>query len=222
MEKTSTDSPDAVQRKDYVVKTEELDPTNFPISPFYRKYIKSVLISEADIEKRAAELAAQIADTYKERPYYVIITLKGAVETGNIICKYLKKIYESGKYNNCVRQEYIRAKSYENTETTGVVALTGGESFSAKDKEILIIEDIVDTGTTIKKMIAKYKNEGAKSVKIAALTIKEDPEDLRLDFIGFKVPKVFIVGFGLDYNEYLRDLSFIGVLNGDGIEAFKA
>ena len=221
MKITTTDSPDAVQRKDYVTKTEELDPADFQISPFYRKYIKSVLISQADLEKRAEELATQISDTYKDRPYYIIVTLKGAVNTDSIISKYLKQIYESGKYNNCVRHEYIKAKIYTNTQSTGIVLLTGDETFSAKDKEILIVEDIVDTGSTIKKLTEKYKGEGAKSVKIATLTIKEAPKDIRLDFVGFKVPNVFIVGFGIDYNQYFRDLSFIGVLNNDGIQEFK-
>ena len=222
MESASTDSLDAVQRKDYVEISKERDPADFPISPFYRKYIKSVLISEADLEKRSAEIAMQIADTYKERPYYIIVTLKAAAEFYMMIYKYLKKIYESGKYNNCVRHEYLRVKSYENTKSAGSITFIGGESFSAKDKEVLIIEDMIDTGRTIKTMIEKYKSEGAKSVKVATLAIKEShPKDIRVDFVAFKVPNVFAIGFGMDYNEYVRDLSCVCVLNSDGFEAFK-
>lgn len=213
---------DAVKRKDYVLKVEERDPAKFLIPPYYKRFIKSVVVDEDEIEQRAAVLAEQIADYYKDRPYYMLVTLKGAVDTYAIVAKYLKRIYGSGKYNNCIRPEYIRAKSYQNTGTTGVVTLNQtSDSFSVKDKEILIVEDIVDTGTTIRKLHEKMLEDGAKSIKILTMTIKEDLKDINVDFIGFKVPNAFLVGFGLDYNECMRDLSCIAVINEEGIEAFK-
>ena len=120
---------------------------------------------------------------------------------------------------------FSKATSYENTGSTGTV------KFEIKDEvidgaNVLIVEDIFDTGLTMKKIVDTIKSKGAKSVKSVTLLHKKNPanqsySDYFCDYIGYYIPDVFVIGYGLDYNDYVRDMEHVCVISKLGIEKHK-
>lgn len=126
--------------------------------------------------------------------------------------------------------EFIKIKSYHNDASTGSVqiSLTGNETWEdvAKrfhDKHLLIVEDIVDTGRTMAALLAKLKQIQSASAKVASLFLKNTPlsNGYVPDYVGFTIPDKFIVGYGLDYNEYFRDLHHVCVINDHGKQKYQ-
>lgn len=115
--------------------------------------------------------------------------------------------------------DFVRLKSYENDCSSSEVRVIGGDDLSTlTGKNVLIVEDIIDTGKTMKKMleiVAKYK---PAQVKVVSLLVKRTPHSsgYRPDYIGFEIPDYFVVGYALDYNEYFRDLNHICIINENG------
>merc|ERR1712062_49895 len=112
-------------------------------------------------------------------------------------------------------------KSYVDTSSTGDVKIEGMDNLveSLKDKSVLIIEDMIDTGKTMKKLLKTIKRYEPKSVRVAALMRKRTPlsDQFVPDYIGFEIPDKFLIGYGLDYNEHFRDLSHICTISQNGI-----
>nr|CAH8855669.1 unnamed protein product [Trichobilharzia regenti] len=120
--------------------------------------------------------------------------------------------------------EFVRVKSYVNDVSTHEPILTGMEDPSEyKNKDILIVEDIIDTGRTIKKLLNYMGTLSTRSVKVASLLVKrtQDGVNYRPEFAGFEVPDRFVVGYALDYNEHFRDLHHICVINETGQQKFS-
>ena len=139
--------------------------------------------------------------------------------------KRLEKInsYSSG---DCVpvKMDFIRLKSYENDESTGDVKIVGGDKLlRLKGQHVLVVEDIVDTGKTMVKLLEILKQVEPASVKVASLALKRTPKSIGYipDYVGFEVPDRFIVGCAFDYNEHYRDLHHVCVINDIGKEKFK-
>ena len=110
--------------------------------------------------------------------------------------------------------DFMDVSSYDGTESVGDVRINKDLSNSVQDDDIILVEDIVDTGKTLSKVIDFLYQKGAKSVKVVSLLDKPDRRvvDIEADYVGFKVPNEFVVGFGLDYNQKYRNLPYVGIL----------
>ena len=165
----------------------------------------NVLISETKIEKRLNELAKQIMKDYGEEDLVFVGVLKGAATFMIELAKRIK---------NSVEFEFIQAKSYEGTESTGKIEITQDLSGSIEGKNVIIIEDIIDTGRTLEYLMRYLTFHNPKSIKLCTLLSKPSRRviDLKVDYVGFSIPDEFVIGYGLDYNQKYRNLPYIGVL----------
>lgn len=171
-----------------------------------RGALMEVLICQSRLRIRVAELAGRITADYEGRDLVLIGVLKGAVV-------FLSDLMR--KLDIPVSIEFISASSYgECSESSGEVEvkLTLGEDI--KDKHVLIIEDIVDTGRTLTALVAETKRLGAASVKTCCLLDKPSRRAVEFepDYVGFEIPDQFVVGYGLDFNEHYRNLPYVAVL----------
>lgn len=165
----------------------------------------NVLISEAKIEKRLDELAKQIMKDYGDEDLLFITVLKGAAV---FMVELAKKI------KNNVEFEFIQAKSYEGTESTGKVEITQDLTGKIDGKNVIIIEDIIDTGRTLEYLMRYLTFHNPKSIKLCTLLSKPSRRvvELKVDYVGFSIPDEFVIGYGLDYNQKYRNLPYIGVI----------
>lgn len=170
------------------------------------KEIKKVLITEAEIQERTKELGQQLTKEYAGKTPILIGILKGSIPFMAELIKHIDTHIET---------EYMIVSSYHGgTESSGRVKIIKDIDVDIKDRDIIFIEDIIDTGRTLKEIIAIFANRQAKSIKIATLVDKSEARivDMEADYTCFELPNEFLVGFGLDYNEKYRNLPYIGVL----------
>ncbi len=164
------------------------------------------LYNQREINSRVKELSKELYSVYKKEEVVFICTLKGAVF---FACDLLKN------YKGNARMEFVRASSYSGTESTGKIELNLSISEeNIANKEVVIIEDIVDTGRTL-KFLKNYINEmKPNSLKICTLLDKKARRvvDIDTDYVGFEIEDLFVVGYGLDYNQQYRNLPYIGVI----------
>ncbi len=164
------------------------------------------LISEEELDKKVRELGAQITRDYQGKSIHMIGILKGA-------CLFMCDL--SKRVGVPVTFDFMACSSYgAGTESSGVVSIDKDLSDSLEGKDVLIVEDIVDTGRTLSFLSEVLKERGARSIKIATLLDKPDRRvvDLKADYYGFRIPNEFVVGYGLDYDQKYRNLPYIGVL----------
>jgi len=163
------------------------------------------LFDESMIAKRIQELGAQITADYAGEPLLVVSVLKGAFMFTADLVRQIKLPVEV---------DFIGLASYEGTQSTGHVRITSDLSSKIEGRHVLLIEDIVDTGLTLDWLSANLKSRGAKSVEI--MTVLRKPESAQVEvavkYVGFDIPKDFVIGYGLDFNEKYRNLPFVAVL----------
>ncbi len=164
-----------------------------------------VLISEAKIEKRLEELAKELMKEYKDEDIVFVGVLKGAATFMVELAKRIK---------NSVEFEFIQVKSYEGEESTGKIEMVQDLTGKIEGKNVVIIEDIIDTGRTLEYLKQHLQEFNPKSLKICTLLSKPSRRviDLDVDYIGFSIPDEFVIGYGLDYNQRYRNLPYIGVI----------
>jgi len=165
-----------------------------------------VLISERDIQRRVDELATQISQDYADQGELVLIgVLKGAFI-------FLADLARRLTIPRTI--EFIAVSSYQNSRVSGAVRLVMDLRASIAGKHALIVEDIVDTGHTIEYLTEMLKTRSPASVRSCALVRKAERAQVEvdLDYLGFDIPDVWVVGYGLDYAERDRTLPYIGVL----------
>ena len=170
------------------------------------KDVKKILISEEEISKRCVELGQKITEDYKDKEAPVLVTvLKGSFVFFAELCK---------RIDLPVNLEFMCVSSYANSETTGNVKVIMDVREDIKGKNVLIVEDIVDTGITLKKVKKLMADRGAKDIKVVTMLDKPSRRqvDLKADYIGFEIPDEFVIGYGLDFNEKYRNLPYVGVL----------
>ena len=165
-----------------------------------------VLISKEQIENRVKELAKQIRKDYKEKTITAICLLKGSLFfTADLTREIGGKIY----------LEFMQLSSYEGENTTGTIKLKKDIDFSElKGKDVLIIEDIVDTGITLNYTLEHIKKAGANSVKVCTLLNKPSRRKIKvpIDYVGFEIENKFVLGYGMDYDQLYRNLPYIGYI----------
>lgn len=162
------------------------------------------MISHDAIAKRIGELAARISDDYAGKEIFAVCILKGSVYfTADIT----RRISVPCKLN------FIKVSSYDGTQTTGRVNIDYGSELDISGRDVLIIEDIIDTGTTLGFLKSFYAGKSPASLKI--LTLLDKPSrrltDITPDYCGFVIEDKFVVGYGMDCNEKYRNLDYIGI-----------
>ncbi|EFC06487.1 hypoxanthine phosphoribosyltransferase [Bulleidia extructa W1219] len=170
-----------------------------------KETIKKVLINQEEIRQRCVELGAEITRDYKGKKPLVVALLRGSVP---FLAELIKNIDLNLQY------DFMDVSSYEGTESIGDIRIIKDLDSSIKGKSIILVEDIVDTGRTIKTVVETLMNKGATSVQVVTLLDKPSRRvvDVTPDYIGFKIGNEFVVGFGMDFNQDYRCLPYIGVL----------
>ena len=173
------------------------------------KDIEKILVSEEEIAAIVKRIASQINEDYKGKNLLLICVLKGSV---CFMSDLMKAITIPCKI------DFMSAKSYygNSTATAGVVNITKDITYDISEYDILVIEDIFDSGKTLEKLMMVLEARNPKSVGCCSLLDKPERRDpnvkLKLKYTGKTVPDAFVVGYGLDYNELYRNLPFVGVL----------
>ena len=168
--------------------------------------IERVLISEEELQKRIAELGQQVAADYADKEPIFVGVLKGVV---NFFTDMVRATPIRCQY------EFMAVSSYgSGTSTSGTVKLLKDVTCDIKGRHVVILEDILDSGLTLKFVTEHLLSMEPASLKICTLLDKPERRkvDVYADYIGFTIPNEFVVGFGLDYQEFYRNLPFIGVL----------
>ena len=170
------------------------------------KDIDRILISEEELSKIVKELGAKITEDYKDKNLLLVSILKGSV---TFMADLMREI------NIPCNIDFMAVSSYgSGTKSSGVVKIIKDLDSSIEGKDLLIVEDILDSGRTLNYIKEILLARNPKSIRICTLFDKPERRDVDLyaDYISSKVPNEFIVGYGLDYNEYYRNLPYIGVL----------
>lgn len=168
--------------------------------------IQEILFSEEVLNKKIKELAGEISRDYEGKNLVVVGILKGSVLFAAELIKNISVQCEI---------DFMAVSSYgSSTETSGVVRILKDLDSSVEGKDILLVEDIVDTGITLSYLLKYLQARKANSIEIVSLLNKpvRRKTDLDVKYIGFEVPDGFIVGYGIDYAEKYRNLPFIGIL----------
>ena len=175
--------------------------------------LKRILITKKAIEERVIELARQISKDYRNSNLILIGVLKGCVCLMSDLSKKLTIKHAI---------DFLGTSSYgQKTASSGQVRLTKDIDIDVENKDVLLIEDIYDTGHTIKFVLDLLQSHKPKSLEILAFLNKPTKHIHKFDikYIGFDIPNEFVVGYGLDYNEHYRNLECIGVLKDELIES---
>jgi hypoxanthine phosphoribosyltransferase len=168
--------------------------------------IDRVIVSAPEIQARLKEIALQVEQDYEGRDLLVIGILKGAVMT---MADFVRSL------NRHVEMDWMAVTSYgSGTKSSGVVRILKDLDRDITGRDVLIVEDIVDTGLTLAWLKSNLQSRGTKSVEIFTMLRKPDAAKVDVDvkYVGFDIPNEFVVGYGLDYNEKYRNLDFIGIL----------
>lgn len=162
-----------------------------------------VMIGAEEIQNKIVDIAKEINDKYKGQELYIICILKGAVVFTVDLIK---------KLSMPVELDFMIVSSYNGTETTGNINIIKDINGSIEGKNILIVEDIIDTGLTLYNVKNILNSRGPKSIEICTLIDKKERRKVELnsDYVGFDIPNEFIVGYGLDLDEKYRNLPYIG------------
>ena len=162
------------------------------------KYFKP-FIEAQELDFAIANMAKQIEDDFQDEVPVFIGVLNGAFMIMSDLMKY---------YTHPCEISFVKMASYEGTQSTNEVKQLIGLSQSLEGRSVIVVEDIVDTGNTIEELKHIFKNQGVKHFKIATLFLKPDAykKDIKLDYVGMRIPNKFIVGFGLDYDGLGRNL----------------
>lgn len=168
--------------------------------------IEKVLISEEDIRNKCAALGAQLTEEYNDKFPLLIGVLKGATLFMADLARHM---------DTQVELDFMDVSSYGGgTRSSGEVKIVKDLNAKVEGRDLLIVEDIIDSGLTLSYLVDLFKYRKAKSVKIVTLLDKPSGRSAKIkaDIVGFEVPDAFVVGYGLDYNEQYRNLPYIGVL----------
>ena len=168
--------------------------------------VERVIVTEEQIKSKVAELAARVDADYKDRDLLLVGVLKGAIMAMADLTRAMQRHID---------MDWMAVSSYgSGTKSSGVVRILKDLDRDITGRNILIVEDIVDSGLTLSWLRANLMSRGAASVEILAILRKPEAAKVEVEckYVGFEIPPDFVVGYGLDFNEKYRNLSFVGVL----------
>lgn len=168
-----------------------------------------VLVTKEDVEKRISEMADEINRAYAGKSLHLVCVLKGGAF---FMCELAKHL------NMPVSLDFMSVSSYGSaTKSSGVVKIVKDLDEPIKDKDVLVVEDIVDSGRTLSYLMDMLRDRGPKSLHLCTLLDKPERRvvEVNVDYTGFQIPDKFVVGYGLDYDQHYRNLPYIGVVEFD-------
>ena len=163
-----------------------------------------VLVTKEDVEKRISEMADEINRAYAGKSLHLVCVLKGGAF---FMCELAKHL------NMPVSLDFMSVSSYGSaTKSSGVVKIVKDLDEPIKDKDVLVVEDIVDSGRTLSYLMEMLKDRGPASLHLCTLLDKLERRvvEVNVDYTGFQIPDKFVVGYGLDYDQHYRNLPYIG------------
>lgn len=169
----------------------------------------NVLLPEKEVDARIQAMGEQISRDYEGKQVHLICVLKGG---SFFLCELAKRITVP------VSLDFMSVSSYGGgTESKGVVKIVKDLDEPIRDKDVLVVEDIVDSGRTLSYLLEMLRNRGPKSLRLCTLLDKPERRvvDVDVDYTGFQIPDRFVVGYGLDYDQRYRNLPYIGVVSFD-------
>jgi len=178
-----------------------------------RDDVKEILLTELQIQQRLDTLALEIQRDYTDKDLTLVAILTGSVM---FIADLLRRLPMQ------LRLDYIGVSSYHGeTRSTGELILTKALKLDVRDRDVLVVDDILDTGLTLVNIRAMLQKLQPRSVKFCTFLEKDIPhrEDFHADYVGFHIPNKFVVGYGLDYRERYRNLPYVGTLRPEAIAA---
>ena len=167
-----------------------------------------VMISEEDVDKIIQELGKQISEAYAGKQVHLICVLKGGVF---FMCELAKRITVP------VSMDFMSVSSYgDGTSSSGVVKIAKDLDEPLEGKDVLVVQDIIDSGRTLYYLLEILKKRNPNSMKLCTLLDKPDRRvrDVKVDYVGFEIPDEFVVGYGLDYAQKYRNLPYIDIVEG--------
>lgn len=177
--------------------------------PSMRQDLEEVLLSEAQIQHRLDELATEIQRDYADKDLTLVAILAGSVM---FVADLLRRLPMQ------LRLDYIGASSYHGeTRSAGELIVTRALKLDVRDRDVLVVDDILDTGLTLVKIREMIQKLQPRSLKFCTLLEKDVPhrEDFHADYVAFHIPNKFVVGYGLDYRERYRNLPYVGTLRAE-------
>lgn len=168
------------------------------------KDVKEILYTQEEIVEKCKELAKQITNDYNDKEVILVGLLKGSVPFLAELSKYIELD---------VTFDYMDVSSYEGVESR-TITIKKDLDQDIKGKDILLVEDILDTGKTLTTVKAMLEERGANSVEIVTMLDKKEGRTYPIEakYVGFEIPNAFVIGFGLDFNEKYRQLPYVGIL----------
>ncbi|PKM57385.1 MAG: hypoxanthine phosphoribosyltransferase [Firmicutes bacterium HGW-Firmicutes-3] len=167
-----------------------------------------VLISQEELSQRIKELGEKISEDYAGKEVHLICVLKGGVMFMSDLSKYISVP---------VTMDFMAVSSYGNeTSSSGIVKIVKDLDESIENENVIIVEDIIDSGRTLSYLLQILKDRKPESIKICTLLDKPDRRivDVEVDYVGFEIPDYYVLGFGLDFEQKYRNLPYIGKLVG--------
>lgn len=168
-----------------------------------------VMLSEEEVDRRIQEIGEQISKDYAGKQVHLVCVLKGG---SFFLCELAKRITVP------VSLDFMSVSSYGgDTKSSGVIKIVKDLDEPLRDKNVIVVEDIVDSGRTLSYLLDMLKARGPKSMTLCTLLDKPDRRviDVKVDYTGFQIPDEFVVGYGLDYDQRYRNLPYIGVVKFD-------
>jgi len=203
---------------------EGYDLESFCIPKHYEDDLESILIPYGVIQDRIERIAKEIFNDMGKEPLVAICVLKGGYKFYTDLVDKINCLNRSHGKSVPLSVDFIRLRSYQNDKSLGTIEVVGGDNMeTVKGKNVLVVEDIIDTGRTMEKLLTLLSQYQPKSVQVASLLVKRQPHSTgyRPNYCGFEIPDKFVVGYALDFNEHYRDLHHICVINAKGIEKYK-
>lgn len=199
---------------------------HFCVPKHYEDDLEDIMIPWGLIQDRIERLARDIFQGVKDQPLTAVCILKGGYRFfTDLLDKVTALNRTHGQVSVPITIDFIRLKSYENETSTGEIRVVGGDGLSKlTGRNVLVVEDIIDTGRTMTRLLELLKEHKPATVKVASLLVKRRTDqgiNYRPDYCGFEIPDKFVVGYALDYNEYFRDLNHICVINEKGKEKYR-
>ena len=168
-----------------------------------------VMLSEEEVDRRIQEIGEQISKDYAGKQVHLVCVLKGG---SFFLCELAKRITVP------VSLDFMSVSSYGgDTKSSGVIKIVKDLDEPLRDKDVIVVEDIVDSGRTLSYLLDMLNARGPKSMALCTLLDKPDRRviDVKVDYTGFQIPDEFVVGYGLDYDQRYRNLPYIGVVKFD-------